>query len=63
LGADDALNRNKGEYKIRVVQMPTNSDIKVKNKRIPKKYRRPETSGLTASIPTAEPVTLDIDME
>ena len=52
-----------GEYKIRVVQMPTNATKKVNDDRIPKKYRRPETSGLTASIPSAEPVTFDIDME
>ena len=52
-----------GEYRVRVVQMPTNRTEKVFDKRIPKKYRRVETSGLTASIPTEEPVVLEIDME
>lgn len=51
-----------GEYGVSLTQKPTN-DIKVVfDKRIPKKYRNAGTSGLTASLTTAEPVVLNIEM-
>ena len=52
-----------GEYQVRVVQTPSNLDVNVVDDRIPKKYHRLGTSGLSASITSIEPVTLDIDME
>ena len=52
-----------GEYKVRVVQTPSNLDVNVVDERIPKKYSRVETSGLSASITSTEPVTLEIEME
>ena len=51
-----------GEYKVRVVRLPSNLDVNVEDDRIPKKYSRLETSGLKASITSAEPVILDIEM-
>lgn len=52
-----------GDYQVRVVQMPTNLEVKVFDERIPKKYRNLKSSGLTVSITSTDPVTLDIDME
>ncbi|MDB4766787.1 hypothetical protein OAG71_03765 [bacterium] len=51
-----------GEYKIRIVRMPSNLDVEVVDERIPDKYKNVGTSGLTASITSEEPVTLNIDM-
>jgi len=51
-----------GDYQVRVVQMPSNLPTNTFDKRIPRKYRDLKTSGLNASITTAEPVTLNIEM-
>ena len=51
-----------GEYQVRIVRMPSNSDGVVIDERIPEKYKRVKTSGLTASISSEEPVTLHVDM-
>lgn len=52
-----------GDYKVRIVQIPDNRDVEIFDDRIPNKYRKVETSGLSASITSSEPVTLDIEME
>ena len=52
-----------GEYEIYIYQKPTNAVKEVIDERIPDKYKTKETSGLKASITSAEPVTLDIDMK
>ena len=52
-----------GDYKVTVYQKPTNDAVEVFDKRIPEKYRQMRTSGLAVSIPSAEPVTLDVDMD
>jgi len=51
-----------GDYKVTVYQKPTNDPVEVFDKRIPRKYRQMKTSGLSISIPSAEPVVFDIEM-
>jgi len=51
-----------GEYEITMVQRPSNAVVEVFDKRIPRKYRDPKTSGLTASVTSNDPVELDIEM-
>ena len=51
-----------GDYRVNVGQRPTNDDTNTFDKRIPEKFRRAETSGLTATISSEEPVTLNIEM-
>ena len=52
-----------GDYQVRVFEKPNNEPIEVRDKRIPGKYRSVETSGLTFTIASEEPVVLDINME
>ena len=51
-----------GEYQIRVVQKPSNDPDAAFDKRIPKKYRDLNKSGLSASITSGEPVVVNIEM-
>ena len=52
-----------GEYQVTVYQTPSIEASPKFDKRIPKKYRQPETSGLTVSLKQGEAVVLDIDMK
>ena len=51
------------DYNVVVIQKPTNDPNPPFDKRIPKKFRQPETSGLKVTLKEGEPVVFDIDME
>ena len=52
-----------GEYDVVVYQKPSNDPNPPLDRRIPKKYRRPETSGLKVTLKAGEEIVLDIDMK
>ena len=52
-----------GEYQVWVCQKPSNDPNFVLDTRIPKKYRRKETSEVTVSVETADEVVLNIKMD
>lgn len=61
-GTYEVKNLPFGDYKITMVQKPTNEVNEVFDKRIPKKYRDEKSSGLSVSIDSEEQVVYDIEM-
>ena len=61
-GRYEVKNLPFGEYTITMVQKPTNAVVEVFDKRIPKKYRDPKTSGLAASVTSDAPVEFNVEM-
>jgi len=52
-----------GDYQVRVYPTPNDSPVEIPDRRIPKKYRRGETSGLAVSVSSEEEVVYDIELE
>ena len=52
-----------GEYRVMVLQKPTNDQVEVFDQRIPKRYRETSTSGFRVSIKTPEEVVLNLEMD